>query len=205
MQTDVRPGTIVAMAPLPVIADVNRVSFEWFNAGQNGAANVMHFSAPGKTPLQIYTLLASTVAPHMWEAVSADGRISEVRITPLDGTSPTQTFVTPVSTEWEGQSSGAIVPAVACVVKLATAIRGRSYRGRLFLPWLGEGSINAGFVDTTPLALMVSAWGSFANAMETGGVALGVASYKLATWHQAINVGVEHACATQRRRQSRLR
>jgi hypothetical protein len=193
------------MAPLPVIADVFRVSFEWFNAGQNGAANVMHFSAPGKTPDDIDTLLNSTVAPNMWAAVSADARVSQVRITPLDGTSPTRTYITPVSTEWEGHATGAIIPAVAGIVKLTTDLRGRSFRGRLFLPWLGEGAVNAGFIDDTPLGLMVAAWGSFANAMETGGVALGVASYKLASWHQATLVGVERACATQRRRQTRIR
>jgi hypothetical protein len=190
---------------LPVISNCFRCAFLWFNAGQGPAVNVMHFSAPGKTDDDVYAQLASTVAPHMWQATSADGRIKQVDIIKLDGSSATRSYTTPVSTEWEGQSTGAIIPQVAALVKLQTGLRGPANRGRVFVPWCGEGSVNAGVIDSTPLGLMVSAWGSFANAMEIGGVALGVASYRHSSWHQATTVVVESVCGTQRRRQNQLR
>ena len=153
----------------------------------------------------VYALLASTVNPHQWEPVSGDGRVATVDILPLDGTSSTKTYTTPVSTEWTGQASGAIVPAVAGLVKLQTGLRGPANRGRLFLPWLGEGAIDSGLVSSGILSTWSSHWADFGTAMAAGGAALGVASYKHGTWHQATTIAVEHVCATQKRRQEQLR
>lgn len=197
------------MAPLPVIADTYRVSFEWA-AGQQSAANVMHFrtASSGATPEEVWDCIDANVTANMWASCSTGSVIQEVRVTPLDGSSATQAFGTGSGAKWQGQTSGDFVPAGAAIIKLSTAKRGRSFRGRVFLPFLAEAAFVNGLLELGPLGLAQTAWEDFANdiiADPTTPMALVVASYKLAESNQVLNLLAENVAGTQRRRQGRLR
>jgi hypothetical protein len=141
----------------------------------------------------------------MWSTVTGDARIQEVDITPLDGTSATATFVKAVAAKWTGFSGGAGVPAVCGLIKLQTGLRGPRHRGRIFLPFTGEGATDNGTIITATQAGATNAWVTFANDMDTAGASLGVASYAHSDWNQAIAIQCETFVATQKRRQDRLR
>lgn len=193
------------MPPLPVIADIFRTAIEWSNPnGLGHAANVMHISGPGKTPTQLMTSLEARVAAGMWSWVDSASTIDQVVITPLDGTSATVTFNTSGGAKWTGGSGAATgVPQASGIIKLQTGIRGRSNRGRLFLPWVAENEQSNGILQD--VTAVNTAWGNFANGLVTDGFALGVASYLHSNWHQATNVSAENHLGTQRRRNDRIR
>jgi hypothetical protein len=95
------------------------------------------------------------------------------------------------------------VPQVAAILKQLTAKRGRSYRGRLYLPFIAEGQIGNGGINGTSRATATAAWIAFHTAMTSAGFDWVVASYLLATAEPVVAVGVEGFTATQRRRLAR--
>lgn len=189
---------------LPTIADCFRVALDWEeSSGPHTAANVMHFSAPGKTESDVFTALDTHVTAAMWGTVAASGSVLEVVVTKLDGTPDGR--VNPIvghPAKWGG-GAGQMIPQAATIVKLVTAATGRSGRGRAFLPWLGEDKQNGGTIDPTTAGVTQTAWIAFANAMAADGVALGVASYLHSSWSQALAITVDPISGTVRRRNSR--
>lgn len=195
--------------PLPVIDHVYRCAFHW-TADLQSATNVVHVSTDtvGKTPLEVFTCLDAHVTAGMWGNATTDSAVVDVAITPLDGTTATADFPTGGVAKWSGVNGGEFVPQVAIIVKLATPTRGRSHRGRLFLPFTSEGSIARGSFDGAIAASMTTAWNAFALAIDTDATTpmnLVVASYKLASASAVDNIIVERVPGTQRRRQGRLR
>lgn len=191
--------------PLPVIADAYRVAFDWTNSvTTDTATNVMHFHAPGKTSTDVYTALDTNVTTAMWCCVSDLASIAEVSITPLDGSGITVNAFTGSPGRWVGGGgSGDFTPAVCSLVKLLTAQRGRSYRGRVFLPWVAENDTANGTLTGSAVTAGTAAWATWLAAMAGAGVFPGVASYTLASVEPIINILVEPRVATQRRRQVR--
>jgi len=191
------------MPPLPVIADVYRVvlkSQATSVLGGQTAVNVMHFKAPGKTPTDVFNAFDTNVTLNMWQMQSPAWRVFEMDVQALDGTDPQHTFSPANVTKWNGATTGEIVPQTCSLIKLTTGVRGKSYQGRIYLPWASEGAQNAGQFTASLVTTCTNAWVQFANNMATAGVALGVASYRLAVWEQALAVKCENAVATQRRR-----
>jgi hypothetical protein len=194
---------------LPIIAQVYRVALEWFCVGQS-AVNVIHVAtdAAGKTPLQVFTCLDAHVSTLMFDSVTADAAVATVNITPLDGVTPTGIFPTGSVAKWGGNGSTDFIPAAATIIKLATATRGRSFRGRIFLPFLAEDANSRGQIDGPTATAMSTAWTTFAAAIDadaTTPMNLVVASYKLATAAAVTELHAETTAATQERRQARLR
>jgi hypothetical protein len=129
---------------------------------------------------------------------------TEIVITPLDGSSVTFPYITPVVTHWHGpQTTQDVSPQVAGLIKLVTAKRGRAYRGRVYLPNVSEAAQAAGQVDSTTVANTTTAWAAFVAAMASAGTHLCVASYKNATQETVVAAAMEHYIATQRRRLKR--
>lgn len=190
------------MPPLPVIADVYRVAFKWTLSGKNQyGVNVMHFSAPGKNEQDVFDALGAHLTGAMFGDMSDQSGLQEIDILKLDGTSATVSH--PLDATLTGLGSGDALVAPALMIKLVTGLRGPANRGRLFLPFPAESNTNDGMVENPSGAS--AAWTTFANDMVADGIALGVASYAHATWHQAITVGEEKALGTQRKRQKRVR
>jgi hypothetical protein len=194
------------MPPLPTIADTFRCAFEWASTDVGHAVNVMHFRKSGATAADLATSIKAHASANMWLGVADSAAIGLLRITPLDGASPTVDFSTAsVAAAFEGQQGTQAVPAVAGVVKLITGTRGRSYAGRVFLPFLAEGSIVAGSQGSGVVSGAQAAWSAFHADMITAGWELVVASYKLSLATAVTAILYEAPCATQRRRQTRLR
>lgn len=194
------------MAPLPVITNVFRTALIWQTNDGSHAVNVMHFKADSASvPSDLYTAMNAHVTATMWDSVSARGAVHTVSITPLDGTSASQDFSTGVPSKWTGSGSGEYVPALAGLVKITTAKRGREYRGRIFLPFSSEGGQDAGIFATSVVNTVTTAFSDFQTAMLSSDWSLGVASYSLGTWEKMTGITFEAAAATQRRRQTRLR
>lgn len=191
------------MPALPVIANVFRCAINWDDGASARAVNVMHFLSVTLTPAQIATALGAHIQANQLGTMVGQAEARTVDITPLDGTTATQRFAL---ANWSGPlATGDYSPASAVLVKLTTALRGRSNRGRIFLPFPSESKISNGIVDATTVGNMTTAWLAFDNAMATAGATLQVTSYKHANTHALTNISVENVLATQRRRQSRLR
>lgn len=193
------------MPPLPVIADCFRTVLNWTSDTGLTAHNVMHFLAPGGDALDVLDAIQANADVAMWKHTNIGSTIDSIECTKLDGTSATITRDITDVTNFRGTGSSQIVPQQCAIIKLATALRGRRNRGRLYLPWVQEDAANTGKLSGTTSLDMTAAWVAFANDMAAANVALGVASYVDELWHQAINLVCEAACATQRRRQEQVR
>lgn len=195
--------------PLPVIAQTYRCALHW-TTGQQSAVNVIHIrtDAAGVTPAAVFTLLDTHVDTGMWNPVTTAAQIDDVGITPLDGVSGTSHFATGGVAKWSGNSAGEWVPSTAVIVKFGTGLRGRSHRGRIFLPLISEATISQGFITSAQAAALGAQWDDFRtdiSADATTPSALVIASYKLATVDLVTVSTGELLVGTQRRRQSRLR
>jgi hypothetical protein len=198
------------MPALPVIAQTYRVALNWRTSGGQIAVNVIHIhtAAAGVNAVDIMENLDDSVGSNMWLGVSSSAVVTLVAITPLDGVTATSDFAPAVPAGWTGGSSGDFSPATAILVKETTALRGRSHRGRVYLPFAGEPAISDGTLDGTIAATMTTAWTGFQAAIAvdaTTPMSICVASYKLATQIAVDTFNVEALVATQRRRQGRLR
>lgn len=191
------------MATLPVIPDVYRVAFNWTGPGGTHAVNVMHFLKASTTAAAVASTIDANVTANMWNNVSLSASVTSLVVTPLDGTSSSYTLTT-TGAKWTGpQATSAYVPAAANVIKLQSTLRGRSNRGRIYLPFQSEGGMTNGVNDNT--ALSQTAWNNFLTAMTTAALQPVIASYLHANQHVVSAYTVESAIGTQRRRQSRLR
>lgn len=193
------------MPALPVIDDVFRTALIWSEtASGSNAVNVLHFYAPGKTAAQLNTALTANVATNMWKLTENSCVITRVDITKLDGSSATlQTPTSGVAPWVGGTGTTQAIQQGAYIVKLGTETRGRSYRGRVYLPFLAESQSDRGILVAASVANVTTAWSTFMTAMTTAGFQLVVASYKLSVKTTVVSVGCEAKAATQRRRQKR--
>jgi hypothetical protein len=190
---------------LPVIGGVFRCTFRYTAiAGLPLAVNVMHFYKAGGTAAALWTALDAHSSANMRACMENSTGVDFVDITPLDGGTVTETHATGAASKWYGtQSSSQITPQVAAIVKLKTDVRGRSYRGRAFLPWVVESAMNQGVLDSTIKSSMQSAWNTWLSAMQGDNYYPVVASYKLATKSDITSIEIENYLGTQRRRQPR--
>ena len=187
--------------PLPTIANVFRVAFEWTDDNDpHTATNVMHFLAPGKSESDVFDALDANVQGAMWALTHNAVQIHEVKITKLDGVADTFIFPTGDTVGWSGSGGTSWIPQVCALIKLSTGAGGRRGRGRVYLPWLAEGLQEGGVLDGTERAAAEAAWITFANDMAAAGVALVVASYTGVAVNQVQAINVEALTATQRRR-----
>ena len=164
----------------------------------------MHFrNSAGNAP-DLASKLDSHVAAGMWGTVSHLASIDSVTLTPLDGGGVSVPLVPGAVAKWQGAGgSGDFIPQACTIMKLLTARRGRSYRGRLFLPFVPEASQSQGTLVTGDVDAEAAAWATFMAAMAGDGYDLVVASYTLATAEDVVAIAGEYKTATQRRRQKR--
>ena len=193
--------------PLPVIADVFRCALEWTDSNTGfPATNVFHVktATSGKTSGQVFTCLDAHVTAAMWDWTAATAQIQTVEITPLDGVSAAASFSTGAAAKWRGGGLGTSLPQVAGIVKFGTGLRGPANRGRMYMPFVGEGEV-AGNVLIDAAAVQ-AAWISYAANLISDGttpMALGIASYVHGNFHQTTLINAELQTATQRRRNRR--
>lgn len=196
---------VSGVAPLPIIPDTWRAAFIWScPAFTRKATNVMHFLYASPDAATLFSKISANVTATMWAATRSDTLIESVTLTPLDGAGASTEHATS-GAKWAGQATGGsdVVPQACPLVSLRTGVRGRSYRGRVYLPWPSEGSIASGSLGSSQQTTMQSAWTAFVTAMDATSAPLVVASYKNASQALVTTATVEQLLATQRRRQPR--
>lgn len=198
------------MPALPVINNTFRIAIHWTDGGGQNAVNVIHtLAAASATTDAVMELLDDTVTSNMWPSVATGCHVNDVAITPLDGLTATHHYSPGTPGNWTGGAgSSEYEPQIAVCVKLTTEKRGRSFRGRLYLPFTAESVVSKGTVDGTIAGDITTAWTTFVAALEsdpTTSSSLCIASYKLAEATAVTSVLGEAEAATQRRRQGRNR
>jgi hypothetical protein len=194
------------MAVLPVIADTYRCALEWQNSDHPDwvATNVIHVHKSSSNPAAIATILDNAATPNMWRAQGSHSKVGQINVTPLDGSSVTYPYPPATPAHWVGtQTANTPVPNVTNLVKLLTSKRGRSFRGRVFLPWTDEAAINGNLLDTGFAALITTAWVAFHTALTAATTDLVVASYVLAQQNAVAALASETSIGTMRRRLAR--
>jgi hypothetical protein len=192
------------MAPLPVIADVFRVSFEWESVYPDSPINVVNISCPTGDEADVAAGVEAAFQPSQFDFISSAYSLSSLFVTKLDGVSAGQRFpLTPVT----GGASGEIVSEQTAVVSLGTTQRGPRGRGRIYLGPTTEAMVAHGVMTSMVAASIASIWQDWANAMIAGSPsqAIGVASYLHADWNQATTITCKVNVGTQVRRLRRTR
>lgn len=215
--------------PFPVLdsGPAFHVAFLWQDGTQT-AVNTMAFQVEaGGTDTDLATALDTQYLAAMNPDTHDGAGVHTYAITPYDGVSSAVPH--PVAaTKWVGHTGGQWVPQVAHVISFHTGVASRSARGRIYLPFVTEGSITDGFVTSGSEVTMAAAWNTFLAAMGDDGFTPIVASTILAHTHTVHNpdgsvtrgvpdIGglsphgtpivkatVGTKLATQRRRQARL-
>src|ERR1044072_4009922 len=156
---------------LPVITDVARVAFVLTcTEPPTPVVNVLHVrretGVDWATRLTaISDQLEDAGSAEMFKCVASSWLLSEVHLTPLDGSSVTQISLREAKSWPDGLASGDAIPAGAGILKLATAKRGRSYRGPLFLGPTSEGVQANGVLNSTVASDTGAAWRSFFDGL----------------------------------------
>ena len=165
---------------------------------------MMHFLSTAYATGPLITAIEAQVLANMWAETTTQATITQLTLTPLDGSSASVIHATAGGAKWAGtQTAGDTIPQAAAIVRLYTAQRGRSYRGRVYLPWVAESvAVNGGY-NSLASAAQNTAWGTFIAGMQTSSHELVVASYKNSSASIVIDHQVESMLATQRRRQPR--
>lgn len=171
--------------------------------------NVIHIrdETGSATDATIRAALDAAADVAMWTAQVTVAAVSDIAITPLDGVHATTHAPPATPAKWTGQNGTVYAPASALLIKIGTGLRGRTHRGRVFLPFVNQAAQLDGGMDPTIVATVGAAWLDFAEDLFAGSPSLsfGVASYKLAQFNEERSVSAEVPLGTQRRRQGRLR
>lgn len=198
------------MPALPVITNVWRCTFNWSVAGGQLAVNVIHIrdESGAATAGDIFTAIDAAADQAMWGAQTDGASVHQVDLLPLDGVHATSSFPTGSPAKWTGGSGGTTwTPQNANLIKVTTGLRGRSHRGRVFLPFVDESAGSDGVMLSATVTSVTAAWQDFDDDLSAGtpSLSFGVASYKLAQFNEATSILAESLFGTQRRRQGRLR
>jgi hypothetical protein len=184
------------------------VAINWsLHAGGSGptATNVIHVYKAASGTNAIAVAVDANVVQTMWGSVSDTFSVGNIVVTKLDGLSASYTFATGRPAKWKGNQTGDYIPQGAALVKLQTALRGRSYRGRVFTPFVAEGGQTAGQLTASNVTNTQNGWDAFHAAMTAAGFTFVVASYKHAIQNPVSTIFAEQPMATIRKRMSRLR
>jgi len=194
--------------PLPIINDVYRIAL---NCGPNAgisSVNVFHVaSSPDSESDLADNINACSHELVMFQGVPPSSGPTTMTITALDGLSASQTFPVEADSMTSETSNDAEVMAEAsAVVKLNTALRGKSYQGRLFLGPIAEATQENGFIVGDAVTDLPIAWQQFgANLFSADATQLVVASYKLETATPVQSISLNPGVCIQRRRLLRTR
>lgn len=193
------------MAPLPVIPDVFRCALSTRSA-QQYAVNVLHVqsltSSVADVASDMATILKAASSPY--RALMSNSAVQfELAVTPLDGV--TATLIVPMGTDGVGLQAGEPVPQAAGILSIRTSRRGPAYRGRQYLPFVGENAISAGAVVSTIFATANASLNTWLGLLPPQDLTLGVASYVHAEFSPISDAIIELQTGTQRRRQDRNR
>lgn len=197
------------MPPLPVIADVYRVTLAWNTNHGVSPRNVIHVRSASSDVLEIgANIIEAWTVPDplpLFKCVDSGLSVATLEILPLDGVTASVTIG--ATGQGGGGGVGETIPNGAGVVSFHTAQRGARGRGRLYAGPITEASQANGIIDGSILELMVEGWGTFITALPTQSASpeLVIASYVHADAHPVTSLRVDNLMGTQRRRLDQLR
>jgi hypothetical protein len=194
---------------LPVIADTIRTAVQGIGTNSHKWENVLHFRKSGALsytgaiaildPLLLAQYTVNTGAGTAWKNLApTTATLSQFVYTPLDGA----TASTVITHAVPGVSGGDPLPvSTSLVVTLRTALRGRSFRGRVYTGPYDESANTAGAPLAAVVAAIAAQWDRFITVNLAGsGVSLVVASYHLVLATDCLHATVDGRWDTQRRR-----
>lgn len=192
--------------PLPIVTDVYlcRLVFSDANAPREAVCD-LYFkdSAGGHTGDDLFTAFAASVRRDQWALQKTTTKLTNVKTTKLDGSAASRDHLTDSNVKWTGQLSGELILQGANVVTVRTGFRGRSRRGRIYLPWVAEDGQSAGTLLSASVSAAQTAWSSFLADMVTAGYPPHVVSPLHGDSVQAVSYTVRPYLKTQRRRARR--
>jgi hypothetical protein len=197
--------------PLPVISGVVRVAVIGTCPSGQRFTNVLHFKHLGAAPTpadivalhglitRIYSGTPTTTGgTNMLNNSSSSMKLTQVQYTPLDGSSTTTVLALVAS----GAAGGNNLPSeVTAVVTFRTDQRGRSYRGRAYLPVMTVSAVDSsGELTSGPLTSLPLQWQGAIALL--GGISWEhhVASYLHGTSRIIISYTMDAKMDVQRRR-----
>lgn len=195
--------------PLPVITDTMRCSIEGTLPNGHQWAQVWHHRKSGAITFTAAIAILDPLLFAFWNANLGAGfsmkslqttqmSMSQIRYTPLDGTSATSVITHALAGT---HASDPLPMQVALVATFRTAVRGRSHRGRTYFPGWCEDEQTSGQGPTAANVTSVKdQFAGYLTSLVGSGVSLVVASYKLGTATDVANVTVDGRWDTQRRR-----
>lgn len=192
---------------LPVITDTIRTAVEGHLPNGHRWANVLHFR---KTGILTFTGAIAILDPILIAKYQTDSGgnsalitqlhpsagIDDIRYTPLDGASATTVNTHALNGT---NATDALGAALAVVITLRTALRGRAHRGRVYWPAGNEAGEDANGLPTWT-GRAAGQWNDLITALAGSGVSLVVASYLHSTAQDVVNCTSRAVWGSQRRR-----
>ncbi len=192
--------------PLPIIANTYQAVLNWTNTqAPRDAANILHFfdDVGGQTELDLKNDMVSNADQIMFQAVTSNARVNELRITKLDGIRAGQRYAIPVDPDFTGGGGTDAILQGAQVVSLRSNQRGPRGRNRVFLPWIAEDRQLNGVITPAVTANVANAWAGFLAAMTMSGWRMVAASALYQQQNAVTTIAVSSSLHTQRRRARR--
>lgn len=195
--------------PLPVITDTMRVAIRGVASNGHHWANVLHYRKTGALsftgaiaildPILVDHLSTNNGTGSGWNALApTTAAVQDIVYTPLDGSSASTIITHAIA----GANGAEALPASMCtVVSLRTALRGRSYRGRVYCgPHVESANSATGALVASVITAEAGQWTAHIAALVASGVSLVVASYLHSTAQDVLTASCDSRWDTQRRR-----
>jgi len=197
--------------PLPVIANTVRCVVRGTCETGQRWINTVHVQKPAGPILAADITAIHPILVRLWSGAAYGAGTSclalcaagvtcdDVVYTPLDGSSASTVItVAGVGAQPAGQS---LPGECSEVLTLRTTTRGRSYRGRIYLPpWYTFERTTNGYILNTGMASMITQALGVQTALVAAGYTLGVASYKLSLITPISTVTMDNKFDVQRGR-----
>jgi hypothetical protein len=189
--------------PLPVVSDVFlcRLIFQDANAPRDATCDLYFKDTVGtQTGDDLATDFAASVRRDQWAFQKTTTKLYNLKTTKLDGSAASLDHLSDSNVKWTGQASGELILQGANVVSVKTGFRGRSRRGRIYLPWVAEDVQSNGTLQSASVTAAQTAWTAFFADMVTAGWTPHVVSPLHGDSVAAVAYTVRSLLRTQRRR-----
>lgn len=157
------------MAYIPAV-NVARVSVEMQLAGQT-VVITLHFHKDGGWSVEGLGDLGAAIIlwwiDHLAAIIANDVSLLGARATDLTTASSPSVYMTPESSATGARTSPVVALNVASVVTMRTPLRGRSYRGRNYIPGLTvDELIDAGYINEPTQSAIIGAYADLAEVED---------------------------------------